>query len=154
MQNNFLLDPVKFKIEQAIEDEDKNAKCCKKLIENWTPQLEKETLEEFIHLYYDKMYKQWGPDDEEKSKMYWLEIRTPEDLVKYTGTDITLYALEDAIYAKSKTESSTYESRNIPLCVVLVLACPWDEDCGWAAVFVDEKLVKVDRDIVDCVWLD
>ena len=24
---NFLLDPVKFKIEQAIEDEDKNAQC-------------------------------------------------------------------------------------------------------------------------------
>ncbi|WP_155833940.1 hypothetical protein [Butyrivibrio sp. XBB1001] len=33
MQNYFLLDPVKFKIEQAIEDEDKNAQCCKKLIE-------------------------------------------------------------------------------------------------------------------------
>jgi hypothetical protein len=34
------------------------------------------------------------------------------------------------------------------------LNCPWDDEHGWAAAFVDEKLVKVDRDIVDCVWLD
>jgi len=39
-------------------------------------------------------------------------------------------------------------------CVILSLDCPWDlNDPGWAAVFVDEKLLKVDRDIVDCVYL-
>ena len=47
-----------------------------------------------------------------------------------------------------------YESKNVPVCVILLLNCPWDEDHGWAAVFIDEKFVKVGRDIVDCVWLD
>ena len=40
------------------------------------------------------------------------------------------------------------------VCVVLLLNCPWNEDDGWAAVFVEGKLVKVDSDIVDCVYLD
>jgi len=29
-----------------------------------------------------------------------------------------------------------------------------EEEHGWAAVFVDEKLVTVGQDIVDCIWLD
>ncbi|MBR3103848.1 MAG: hypothetical protein IKH46_08495, partial [Lachnospiraceae bacterium] len=62
--------------------------------------------------------------------------------------------LEDAIYAKSKSGDTPYESQNVPICVIMVLNCPWDEDHGWAAAFVDEKFVKVDSDIVDCVWLD
>jgi len=53
-----------------------------------------------------------------------------------------------------KTEKDQYESQNVDVCVILVLNCPWDEEHGWAAAFVDEKFVKVDRDIVDCVWLD
>lgn len=90
MLNNLLLNPKEFEIE---------------LIEKWTPQLETEMLEAFIRLYYDEMYEQWGPDDEEESKEYWPEISSPADLVKYTGTDVTLYALEDAVYARSKTIS-------------------------------------------------
>ena len=111
-------------------------------------------LEAFIRLYYDEMYRNWGPDDEEESREYWPEISSPADLVKYTGTDVTLYALEDAIYARSKTGNPPYESKNVPVCVILLLDCPWDEDHGWAAVFIDEKFVKVGCDIVDCVWLD
>jgi len=42
-------------------------------------------------------------EKEKESKEYWPEISSPADLVKYTGTDITLYALEDAVYARSKT---------------------------------------------------
>lgn len=100
------------------------------------------------------MYEQWGPDGEEESKEYWQEIKSPADLVKHIGTDAILYALEDGIYAKSKTKKNEYESQNVDVCVILVLNCPWEEEHGWAAVFVDEKFVKVDRDIVDCVWLD
>lgn len=62
-------------------------------------------LEAFIRLYYDEMYEEWGPDDEEESKEYWPEISSPADLVKCAGTNVLIYALEDAIYAKSKTGS-------------------------------------------------
>lgn len=155
MQNDLLLNPKEFKIAQVIDDEEeKNSIYCKRLIEKWTPQLETEMLEAFIRLYYDDMYEQWGPDDEEESKAYWPQLNSPADLVKYIGQDVTLYALEDAIYAKSKTGNPPYESQNVPVCVILVLNCPWDEEHGWAAVFIDEKFVKVDCDIVDCVWLD
>lgn len=82
------------------------------------------------------------------------EISSPADLVKYTGTEVILYALEDAVYVRRKTGNPPYESKNVPVCVILLLNCPWDEDHGWAAVFIDEKFVKVGRDIVDCVWLD
>lgn len=68
-------------------------------------------------------------------------------------TDVTLYGLEDAIYAKSKTGEVPYESQNVPVCVVLSLNCPWDEEHGWGAVFVEGKFIKVVRDIVDCVYL-
>lgn len=56
-------------------------------------------------------YGDWGSDDEEESKEYWPEISSPADLVKYTGTDVTLYALEDAVYARSKTGNPPYESK-------------------------------------------
>lgn len=154
MQNDLLLNPEEFEIDLNIDDEEKNEIYCKRLIEKWTPQLESQTLEAFIRLYYDEMYEQWGPDDEEESKAYWPKITTPEELVEYIGTDVTIYALEDAIYARSKTGNPPYESQNVPVCVIMVLNCPWDEDHGWAAAFVDETFVKADRDIVDCVWLD
>ncbi|AVK49938.1 hypothetical protein AXY43_19215 [Clostridium sp. MF28] len=155
MINSRLLNPNDFKIdEECCEDMAKGTAACKRLIEKWTPELETQMLEAFINIYYDDMYEQWGPDDEEESKEYWQEIKSPADLVKYTGTDVTLYALEDSIYAKSKTEKNKYESQNVDVCVIFVLSCPWEEEHGWAAVFVDEKFVKVDRDIVDCVWLD
>jgi len=152
MLNNLLLNPKEFVIEE--DDGEKGRSCCESLIEKWTPELETKMLEAFIRLYYEEMYEQWGPDDEEESKEYWPKISSPIDLVKYTGTDVTLYALEDAVYAKSKTGNPPYESQNVPICVILLLDCPWDEEHGWAAVFIDEKFVKVDRDIVDCVWLD
>lgn len=152
MLNNLLLNPEEFEIDETDEDGGKDAIYCKRLIEKWTPQLETEMLEAFIRLYYDEMYKLWGPDDEEESKEYWPEINLPADLVKYTGTNVTLYALKDAVYARSKT--GKYESQNVPVCVILVLHCPWEEEHGWAAVFIDEKFVKVGCDIVDCVWLD
>lgn len=62
--------------------------------------------------------------------------------------------MEDGIYVKSKTEKNKYESENIDVCVVLCLNCLWEEEHGWAAIFVDEKFIKVGRDIIDCVWLD
>lgn len=155
MLNNTLLNPKDFEIEDDFcEDVEKGIAACKRLIAKWTPELETQMLEAFIKLYCDDMYKQWGPDDKEESKEYWPEVKSPADLVKHTGTDVMLYALEDAIYAKSKTGKSKYESQNVDVCVILGLDCPWDEDHGWAAVFADEKFIKVGRDIVDCVWLD
>ena len=154
MQEKLLLNPEKFEIDEYYGDVEEGVASCKRLIEKWTSQLENEMLEAFIRLYYDEMYEMWGPDDEEESKEYWPKISSPADLIKYTGTDVTLYALEDAVYAKSKTGNLLYESQNVPVCVILLLDCPWDEDHGWAAVFIDEKFVKVGQDIVDCVWLD
>ena len=154
MPDNLLLNPKKFKIDEIGENGGKGAVYCQRLINKWTPQLETEMLEAFIQLYYDEMYEQWGPDDEEESKEYWPEIKLPADLIKYTGTDVTLYALEDAVYARSKTGNPLYVLQNVPVCVILALYCPWEEEHGWAAVFVDGKFVKVDCDIVDCVWLD
>lgn len=155
MLGNLLLNPKEFRIDENDEmDGEKGVIYCKRLIEKWTPQLETEMLEAFIHLYYDEMYEQWGPDDEEESKEYWPKINSPVDLIKYTGAEVRLYALEDAIYARSKTGNTPYESQNVPVCVKLELNCPWEEEHGWAAIFVEEKLVKVDCDIVDCVWLD
>lgn len=154
MHKDLLLNPQLFRIDQVIKDEEKNIIYCQKLIDKWTPQLETEMLEAFIKLYYNDMYKNWGPDDEEESKKYWPQFSSPTDFIEYVGTDVSLYALEDAIYAKSKGGKTPYESQNVPVCVILVLNCPWDDDHGWAAVFVDENFVKVDCDIVDCVWLD
>ncbi len=154
MLNNILLSPKNFKINQYdCEDWEKCKVACERLKANWTSDLETQMLEAFIRLYYEDMYKQWGPDDEEENQEYWPEIGSPTDLVKYTGTDVTLYTLEDAIYAKSDKHQG-YESQNVDVCIILTLDCPWDEDHGWAAVFIDEKFIKVDRDIVDCVWLD
>lgn len=65
MQNDLLLDPQKFEIAEEDQDE-KGAIYCERLIEKWTPQLESEMLKGFIRLYYDEMYEQWGPDDEEE----------------------------------------------------------------------------------------
>lgn len=155
MLNEGILNPKDFEIsEDSCEDVEKGIAACERLIDSWTPELENQTLEAFIRLYYDEMYEQWGPDGEEESKKYWQDIKSPAELVKYTGSDVSLYALEDGIYAKSKIDSSQYESQNVDVCVILSLNCPWDEEHGWAAVFVDEKFVKVGRDIVDCVWLD
>ncbi len=157
MQNKLLLNPNEFVIDDEMDEdmEIEGAVYCKRLIEKWTPELETEMLEAFIRLYYNEMYQQWGPQDEEEYKEYWQELNTPEDLIKCTGTDVVLYALEDAIYARTnKKDGPPYVSQNVPVCVILSLNCPWDEDHGWAAVFVDEKFVTVGRDIVDCVWLD
>ena len=74
MPENLLLNPKEFKIVELDEDGGKGALSCKRLIENWTPQLETEMLDAFIRLYYDDMYGDWGPDDEEESKEYWPEI--------------------------------------------------------------------------------
>lgn len=89
-----------------------------------------------------------------KSKEYWPEIELPADLLKHTGTDVTLYALKDGVYVRTKTGEPPYEPQNVAACVILVLDCPWEEEHGWAAVFIDEKFVKVDRGIDGCVWLD
>lgn len=154
MLSNLLLNPKEFKIDEQNEDGWKGTRYCRRLIKKWTSQLETEMLEAFIRFYYDEMYKQWGPDDEEESKKYWPEIELPTDLLKHTGTDVTLYALKDGVYARTKTGEPPYEPQNIAACVILVLDCPWEEEHGWAAVFIDEKFVKVDRGIDGCVWLD
>lgn len=154
IKDGLLLNSQEFKIEQAdIEDEEQNTLICKRLIEKWTPELETQVLDAFVDFYCGERAENLDPDDEE-SKELWPEIRTPEDLIEYTGTDVTLYALEDAIYGKSKDGSSKYESLHVPICVIMTLKCPWDEEHGWAAVFVNEKFVLVNSDIVDCVWLD
>lgn len=156
MLNNTILNPKEFNIDEEFHDYSNQEKCitsCEKLIEKWTTELETQMLEAFIKLYYDDMYNQWGPNEAEENKEYWPKIKSPTDLIKYTGVKILLYALEDAIVAKSKTNNK-YESQNIDVCVILSLHCPWDEEHGWSAVFINEKFVKVGRDIVDCVWLD
>lgn len=153
MQNKLLLNPMEFEIgeetHKAMGLEIDGSVYCKRLMEKWTPELETEMLEAFIHLYYDEIYEDWD-------KEFWPELNSPADLIEETGTDVYIYALEDAIYARNKTGNfPPYESQNVPVCVILSLDCPWDlNDPGWAAVFVDEKFVKVDRDIVDCVYLD
>ncbi len=119
-----LLNPEEFEIDTLNEEKEKGVACCKKLIEQWNPQLETEMLEAFIRLYYDEMYGQWGPDDEEEYKEYWPEIKSPADLVKYTGTEVVLYVLEDAVYARSKTGTPLYESQKVDVCVILGLNCP------------------------------
>jgi hypothetical protein len=152
---NSLLNPNEFEIdEDTCDDTEKGAAACERLIGKWTPELETKMLDAFIKLYYDDMYKNWGPDDDEENEEYWPEIKTPNDLLKHTGTAVSLYALEDGLYAKSKTAEGKYESQNIDVCVILKIECPWDDEHGWAAVFIDEEFVKVDRDIVDCVYLD
>lgn len=157
MLDNLLLNPEEFVIDDTMDEEMEveGAVYCKRLIEHWTPELENEMLEAFIRLYYDEMYENWGPEDEEEYREFWPELKSPADLINFVGTNVCIYALEDAIYAsKSKAGGPPYESQNVPVCVILSLDCPWDEDHGWAAVFVDEKFVTVGRDIVDCVWLD
>ena len=57
MLNNLLLNPKEFVIDEIDEiDGENNVIYCKRLIENWTPQLETEMLEAFIRLYYDEFY--------------------------------------------------------------------------------------------------
>ncbi|MCL1994017.1 MAG: hypothetical protein FWG66_13815 [Spirochaetes bacterium] len=155
-----LLNPAEFEIDmdlEDLEDGEKALAACKRLIESWSVELETEMLQAFITLYYDEMYQQWGPDEgeeDEESEKYWQEIQSPQDLVDIVGTDVFMYALEDGVYAKSKSNPSKYESQNVEICVILSLNCPWDEDHGWAAAFADGRLLKVARDVVDVVYLD
>ena len=65
-----------------------------------------------------------------------------------------LFMLWKTQYMPEAKQAIPRESQNVAVCVILSLNCPWDEEHGWAAVFIEEKFVKVDRDIVDCVWLD
>lgn len=147
-----LINPNEFKIIDGWrENNEKNLSVCRLLIEKWTPELECQMLEAFIKLYYDDMYKNWGPDDQNESEKYWPKIKSPTDLLQHTGRNVSLYALEDGIYAKSIT--GEYELQD-DIAVILTLECPWDEEHGWAAVFINERFVKVDRDIVGSVRLD
>jgi hypothetical protein len=34
------------------------------------------------------------------------------------------------------------------------LYCPWNPDLGWAAVFVDEKFLMIQEDVVSGIFLD
>lgn len=81
MPDNLLLNPKEFEIGETDENGGNGSVYCKSLTEKWTPQLETEMLEAFIRLYYDEMYEQWGPDDEEESKEYWPEINSPAAFV-------------------------------------------------------------------------
>lgn len=113
---------------------------CKKLIEKWIPQLECEMLGAFIHLYYDDMYENWGPDDEEESKEYWPETNSPVELIKYTGIDVTLYALEDAVYGYNKDKTATSYGLQAHVCVVLQLNCPWGRGTWLGCCFYRGKI--------------
>lgn len=80
-----MLNPKDFEIdENSCENVEKGIAACKRLIEKWTPELEIQMLEAFIKLYYDDMYKQWGPDGEEESKEYWQEIKSPAESYGFT----------------------------------------------------------------------
>ena len=153
-----LLNPAEFEISEEfledLEDGEKALAACKSLAESWSAELETEMLQAFITLYYDEMYQQWGPDDDEKSAEYWQEIQSPQDLVDIIGTDVYMYALEDGVYAQSKSNPGKYESQNVEICVILSLNCSWDEDHGWAAAFADGRLLKVAQDVVDFVYLE
>ncbi|MCL1991692.1 MAG: hypothetical protein FWG66_01940 [Spirochaetes bacterium] len=153
-----LLNPAEFEIDveylQNLKDGEKALAACKRLIENWSVELETEMLQAFITLYYDEMYQQWGPDEDEESEKYWQEIQSPQDLVDIVGTDVFIYALEDGVYAKSKSNPGKYESQSVEICVILSLNCPWEEEHGWAAAFADGRLLKVASDVVDVVYLD
>ena len=153
MQNGLLLDPEEFEIDVALYGKEEDKIYCKELIEKWTPQLETEMLEAFIRYYNDEMVGQWGPDDPDEYKEYWPEFKSPAEFVNYVGTDVRIYAAEDAIYRKSKAGPTPYESANIPMCVVLDMNCPWSPELGWAAVFVDGKLLKIQEDVVSGIFL-
>ena len=58
--NNLLLNPKEFKIDETAVSGKDGAVYCKRLIEKWTPELESEMLGAFIQLYYDDMYENWG----------------------------------------------------------------------------------------------
>ena len=154
MMNSCLLDPEEFEIEPSFDDEEEGEEYCKRLKEKWSPELEREMLEAFIRHYYDNMYEQWGPDDPEEFREYWREFSSPEEFIEYVGKDVTISAEEDAIYAKSESGETPYESQNVPFCVLLTLNCPWNEELGWAAVFVDEKFLKIQEDPVSGIYLD
>ena len=96
-----------------------------------------EMLEAFIRLYYDDLYRESGPVDPVEFEAYWPELKTPADLIPYTGTEVYLYALADAVYGRDKA-TGDYGSLHVPLCVILKLNCPWEEEHGWAAVFIEE----------------
>ena len=70
MMNGCLLDPEEFEIEPSFDNEEECEKYCKRLIEKWSPELEREMLEAFIRFYYDNMYEQWGPDDHESRRYH------------------------------------------------------------------------------------
>lgn len=64
-------------------------------------------------------------------------------------------AVEVPGYKESQEEMERLREKcEAAMQIILVLDCPWEEEHGWAAVFIDEKFVKVGCDIVDCVWLD
>lgn len=149
-----MLNPKEFKIINMDMREESLSRYCKRLIEKWTPQMETEMLEAFIRLYHDEMYEKWEPGSKNKKKGYWPEIKSTAELLKYTGTDVTIYALKNAVYERCGAGNQPYKLTDVPICVILRLECPWDKEHGWAAVFIDEKFIKVGRDIVDCVWLD
>ena len=153
-----LLNPAEFEISEEfledLEDGEKALAACKSLAESWSAELETEMLQAFITLYYDEMYQQWGPDDDEESAEYWQEIQSPQDLVDIIGTDVYIYALEDAVLVVDEDDPFKTKSANVEICVILSLNCPWDEDHGWAAAFADGRLLKVSQDVVDVVYLD
>ena len=127
MQNKLLLNPMEFVIDEEAHEEMEidGSVYCKRLMEQWTPELETEMLEAFIRLYYDEMYMQWGPDDEEENKAFWPELKSPADLIKYVGTDVCIYALEDAIYARNKTGNFPPMNRKM---------FPYVSYCHWIAL--------------------
>lgn len=57
MINKGLLNPENFEInEECCGNMEKGIAACKRLIEKWTPELEKQMLKAFIKLYYDDIY--------------------------------------------------------------------------------------------------
>lgn len=160
MSKETLLKPSDFDVDPGLVDYEneggtkKEIEACNLLLEKWNPELEKEVLDAFIKYYNEEMKLQWGPDDKEESKIYWPDIETHEQLLEainkageppfeHTANEPPL------IYALADYNWEDYGGRT----VILSLNCPWDEH-GWAAVFINEKFVKVDRDIVDVVWMD
>lgn len=70
---------VKGEKQEEITERQKEAFHC--FMEKW-PTLQESLIDALIKYYYEAQYYTYGPEDEEKAKEWWPEIKTREDLLK------------------------------------------------------------------------
>ena len=141
-ENKTLIDIAKCRIDGDSSKKEKDAVAA--LMNGWDANVENLMLAGFVRFYNDVMRYRLGHDNEEDLKKHWPDIQNPDDLLKHTGTDCYVHALDendwDEFYGGGKI-------------VVLTLDCPWGEDLGWAAVFKDEEFLCVALDGFSTAWL-